>query len=213
MEIKWLGHSSFLITDSHGKSILTDPFNASIGYETFKGKVDLVTISHHHFDHNFTKDIMVADNNILSRAGLFNICDIPILGIPSYHDKVQGTKRGDNIIFIFHMDGYRLCHLGDLGFVLSKEEVSKLGNIDILFIPVGGNYTLDGKEAFQLSKLINSHIIIPMHYKTPNLSFPLDGLDMFLSYIKNADKINNNYIKITGDISDMSNKVKILDYK
>ena len=210
MEITWLGHSSFLIEDSKGREVLTDPFDESVGYPVFDGEVDVVTISHSHFDHNYTEKVKY--NDISDKVGYFNLCDIPIAGIPSYHDKVQGAKRGENIIFIIQVDGYRICHLGDLGYILSSDEIKNLGNIDILLLPIGGNYTIDGKEAAELSNKINSHIIIPMHYKTHVLSFPLDGLENFLTYIKKGEKVGSNKIHIEGPL-DGENKVKILDYK
>lgn len=210
MIITWLGHSSFLIEDSNGRKILTDPFDESVGYKTFTGTVDLVTISHHHFDHAYTEKIEY--KNAIDKAGFFNLCDIPITGIPSYHDKVKGAKRGENIIFVMDIDGYKICHLGDLGYVLSPEEIQDLGNIDILLIPIGGNYTIDGKEASEIAKSIKSAIILPMHYKTPLLSFELDGLETFLTYMKNGEKIGSNKLIINGPLEGQ-NKVKILNWE
>ncbi|MGV8979954.1 MBL fold metallo-hydrolase [Clostridium sp.] len=210
MEITWLGHSCFLLEDLKGRTLLTDPFDPTIGYDIYKGNPDIVTISHQHFDHNYTKNIK--DNcRIIDNIGMFNIKDIPIKGTPSYHDKNKGAKRGDNIIFTFKMDDYTLCHLGDLGHSLSNDDLDAIGNVDILFIPVGGNYTIDGKEASEVTKKINPKIVIPMHYKTPLVSFPLDGVESFLMYMKNATKIDSNKLIVTGEIQD-SMAVKILNY-
>lgn len=211
MEITWLGHASFLIKDSKGRKLLTDPFDKSVGYQTFHEEVDLVSISHHHFDHDYIKELK-GNPEIIDKAGLFYLCDIPIEGIPSYHDNSQGSKRGENIIFTFEMDGYKICHLGDLGHELSQDYIAKLGNIDILLIPVGGNYTIDGKEAASIAKLINSKIIIPMHYKTPSLSFPLDGVETFITSMKNGERINDCTLKIEGKLEGR-NVVKILNPK
>ncbi len=211
MEITWLGHASFLIKDSKGRKLLTDPFDKSVGYQTFHEEVDLVSISHHHFDHDYIKELK-GNPEIIDKAGLFYLCDIPIEGIPSYHDNSQGSKRGENIIFTFEMDGYKVCHLGDLGHELSQDYIIKLGNIDILLIPVGGNYTIDGKEAANIAKLINSRIIIPMHYKTPSLSFPLDGVETFITSMKNGERINDCTLRIEGELEER-NIVKILDPK
>jgi L-ascorbate metabolism protein UlaG (beta-lactamase superfamily) len=208
--ITWLGHSSFLIEDSKGRKILTDPFDESIGYKTFKGAVDLVTISHHHFDHDYTEKIEY--KNALDKAGFFNLCDISVTGIPSYHDKIKGAKRGENIIFIMDIDGYKICHLGDLGYVLSEKEILSLGHIDVLLIPIGGNYTINGKEASEVAKAIKSAIILPMHYKTPLLSFEIEGLEKFLTYMKNGEKIGSNKLIINGPLEDQ-NKVKILNWE
>lgn len=210
MEITWLGHSSFLLEDSKGRKVLTDPFDETVGYSTFKGDVDVVTISHHHFDHSYIENIKFKES--IDKVGFFYLCDIPVTGIPSYHDKMLGAKRGENTIFVFEIDGYRICHLGDLGHMLSNEDIKQIGNIDVLFIPIGGNYTIDGKEAAEIAKAINSHIVIPMHYKTPMLSFELEGLEDFLSHMKNGDRVGSNKLYISRH-SDEFCKVKILDYK
>lgn len=210
MKITWLGHSSFILEDSNGIKVLTDPFDDTTGYKIFEGTVDVLTISHHHFDHDYTEKVKYS--NMIDKTGNFNFNNVEITGLPSYHDKVKGAKRGKNIIFIIEMDGYRICHLGDLGYVLSEDEIKKIGKIDILLIPVGGNFTIDGKEAAKISKCINPHIIMPMHYQTENLSFQLDGLDMFLKYMKNGEKVCKNHMTFT-DKLECLNKVKILNYK
>lgn len=210
MEITWLGHSSFMIEDSSGRRLLMDPFDESVGYNTFQGDVDVITVSHHHSDHDYTEKIKY--EQLLDKVGFFNLCDIPITGIPSYHDKVQGAKRGENVIFIIQMDNYRVCHLGDLGYVLSNDEIKRLGNIDILLVPIGGNFTINGKEASELAKAINSHIVIPMHYKTPSLSFELEGLENFLTHMKNGERVESNKLSISGELQGFNN-VKILNFK
>lgn len=210
MEITWLGHSSFLLEDSKGRKVLTDPFDETVGYNTFKGEVDVVTISHHHFDHNYIENIKFKES--IDKVGFFYLCDIPITGIPSYHDKMLGAKRGENTIFVMEIDGYRICHLGDLGHNLSNEDIKQIGKIDLLLIPIGGNYTIDGKEAAEITKAINSHLVLPMHYKTPLLSFQLEGLEDFLTYMKNGERIGGNRLSIEGPLEGF-NKVAILDYK
>ncbi|HEY8892927.1 MAG TPA: MBL fold metallo-hydrolase [Clostridium sp.] len=210
MKITWLGHSSFLLEDSKGSKLLTDPFDTTLGYEIYKGSPDIVTISHQHFDHNYSKELK-GNYKIIDKVGTFNLHDIPIKGIPSYHDKAKGAKRGDNIIFTFRMDGYALCHLGDLGHTLSDDDIDSIGDVDILFIPVGGNYTINGKEASEVTKKINPKIVMPMHYKTSKVSFPLDGVESFLIHMKNASKIDSNTLVINRELKG-SMSVKILNY-
>jgi L-ascorbate metabolism protein UlaG (beta-lactamase superfamily) len=210
MKITWLGHSCFLLEDSKGRKLLTDPFDSTLGYEVYKGSPDVVTISHKHFDHNYSNELK-GNYEIVDKIGVFYACDIPIKGIPSYHDKDKGAKRGDNVIFTFKMDDYTFCHLGDLGHTLSVDDIEAIGNVDILFVPVGGNYTIDGKEASEVTKEINPKIVIPMHYKTSQVSFPLDGVETFLMYMKNASKIDSNTLVINDEITD-SMSVKILTY-
>ncbi len=196
MEIIYLGHSSFLIKDSKGRSILTDPFDESLEYPVFRETVDLVTISHHHSDHDYTKELQ-GNPIVLDQIGFFNLIDIPINGFPSYHDPANGSKRGSNTIYLFEMDGYRLCHLGDLGHLLDINMIDMLGSIDVLFIPVGGNFTLNGKEAFKVCMSLKSHIVIPMHYRTHYTKYPVEGIEDFLSYMKNGENLNSNTLKLT----------------
>lgn len=210
MQITWLGHSCFLIEDSKGRKLLTDPFDGSVGYKVFENSADIVTISHHHFDHDYVEKIK-GSPKIIDKVGLFNVCDIDISGIASYHDKMKGEKRGENIIFTFKMDGYKLCHLGDLGYILTDEDLQKIGTIDILFIPVGGNYTIDGKEAAVVAKLLNSHIVIPMHFKTSATKLPLEGAEHFITNMKNGDRIRTKSLTISEPLNQY-NLVKILEF-
>ena len=204
MEITYLGHSSFLIKDSKGRLLLTDPYEGGIGYPTYKGRADVVTISHHHADHDYTEEIL-GNPEILDKVGFFNLCDIPITGVHCFHDTSEGMKRGDNTIYTFKMDGYKLCHLGDLGHTLTKDVVDELGIIDILFIPVGGNYTINGDEAFQVCKQLKSHLVIPMHYKTQYSNSPIDGVENFLSKMKSGERVNSNTLKIDEKLAEINN--------
>lgn len=210
MKITWLGHSSFLLEDSKGRKILTDPFDNTVGYTVANTKADVVTISHHHFDHDYTK-MLEGSPKIIDKIGFFYECDIPITGIPSYHDEMKGAKRGENTIFKYDLDGFILCHLGDLGHMLSGDEIKNLGKINVLFIPIGGNYTIDGKTAAELAKKINSNIVIPMHYKTSALKFPLDGIETFLTHMKNGEKLSSNSIELPRELIE-TNCVKILSF-
>ena len=209
MKITWLGHACFLLEDSNGRRLLTDPFDATVGYPMYKGTVDVVTVSHHHFDHNHVQ-MVNPGAKIIDKVGFFNECDITIQGLPSYHDKSKGAKRGDNIIFIMEMEGYKFCHLGDLGHVLDKQALDLIGSIDVLFIPVGGNYTINGEEAAQIAKALESKIVIPMHYKTPQLSFDIDGVETFLTFMKNGHRINGNTLTLDESIVGKNN-VKVFN--
>lgn len=208
MKVTWLGHASFLLEDSKGRKLLTDPFDPTVGYSLYKGSADVITISHQHFDHNFVQNINPGAK-VIDKVGFFNECDITIQGIPSYHDKSKGAKRGENIIFIIEMEGYKFCHLGDLGHILEEKDIDLIGEVDVLFIPVGGNYTINGEEAAKVAKSIESKLIIPMHYKTPQLSFELDGVETFLTFMKNGERVNSNTLEINEDIIANKNNIKI----
>ncbi len=210
MEIGWLDHSCFLIKSSTGKKIIMDPCEHIETFEKHINNLDIVTISHNHFDHNNIENFN-GKSHIINSCGTFNFENIKIQGIPSYHDKCEGIKRGSNIIFIIELDGFRICHLGDLGHRLNDETLNILGNIDILFIPVGGNFTLSGKEAAIVANSINSSIVIPMHYKTNKYPFLPEDSGSFIMSMKNIDKAKDSFLLIDKKLS-CTNKVLILPH-
>lgn len=209
MVITWLGHSCFLLETSQGSKILIDPFDSALGNSPYKGSVDIVTISHNHFDHNFTKEINPGFLS-LTYPGTYDSYDIKIQGFPSYHDKVNGLKRGSNIIFTYEADNFRLCHLGDLGHMLTDDVIDLLGSIDVLFIPIGSNFTLDAEVAYSLCRKIQSKFVIPMHYKTSQLSFPGEGIEKFIALMKNAMNLNSNTL-VLDELPPARNQVRLLE--
>ncbi|WP_251861609.1 MBL fold metallo-hydrolase [Clostridium sp. Marseille-Q2269] len=210
MKIKWLGHSCFILESSSKTTILTDPYEPSIGIHSLNYNSDICTISHNHFDHNF-KDDLNKNCIIIDTPIQYKHKDLKIKGFKSYHDKLKGLKRGNNIIFKFKIDGYDICHLGDLGHLLSKDFISNLGNIDVLFVPIGGNYTLNGKEAATLCKNLNSHIVIPMHFGLNNIKIKLDGLENFLLHMDKRLQIGCDTITLENNIRNYTNMVYILN--
>jgi len=180
MKVKWLGHASFLITSDAGTRIITDPYtpNERLTYGKIKESADIVTVSHGHGDHN---NVAAVEGNPEVVKGVAKVKGIEFKGIPTYHDDAVGSKRGNNIIFCFEVDGVVVCHLGDLGHPLSDKQVAELGNVDILLIPVGGNYTIDAKVATDVCNKLSAKVVIPMHYKNDRCSsFPVAGVDEFV---------------------------------
>lgn len=186
MQISWLGQSCFHITVAYNKQedikVLIDPFSEeAAGLKLPALEADILLVSHAHKDHNNTA---VAKDSpfLIDEPGEYEVKDIFIQGIPSFHDSVQGKERGNNIIFTIEAEEIKLCHLGDLGEKsLSDEQLEKIGNVDILMIPVGGVYTIDGKEAQPIIAQIEPKLVIPMHYSIPKLKVKLEGLDKFLA--------------------------------
>ncbi|MCM8819275.1 MAG: MBL fold metallo-hydrolase [Candidatus Omnitrophica bacterium] len=181
MKISWLGHATFLLETNLGTKIITDPYqpgsySGAIKYEPINIKPDIVTVSHQHFDHNYIDEMRNA--NIVEKEGSYKILDVEIEGILSYHDKKNGAERGKNIIFIIKVDNLKVVHFGDLG--TTKINYEKLKDIDIVFIPVGGTYTIDALDATALLEKINPKIAIPMHFKTKKILFDIDPVDIFL---------------------------------
>ncbi|MCS7202223.1 MAG: MBL fold metallo-hydrolase [Dictyoglomus sp.] len=212
MKIRWYGHACFLLTNKEGIKVLTDPFDISVGYPIPDVEPNIVTTSHEHFDHNavnLLKGKFITLKEIVDREEL----GIKIKSISSYHDESLGSKRGENRIFVFTIDGIKIAHLGDLGHILTKEDVEKLGEIDVLCVPVGGVYTIDAKQAIEIIEKVNPKIVIPMHYKTANLKFDLAPLENFLSIIKYPiKKLTDKEIEVNKENLPQSTEVWILPY-
>jgi len=200
MKIKFLAHASFLITTNNNTKIIFDPyksqsFSGSLGYKPIKEEADIVLVSHQHDDHNGITEVL-GKPQVIKDTGIWTIKDVKITGITAYHDSQRGKARGQNIIFVVDTNGLRIAHLGDLGHSLNKEEIVHLGEIDILFSPVGGFFTIDAKVATEVFKSLNPKILIPMHYKTQVLDFPIAKVDEFLKNKKNVKQIDRSEIEI-----------------
>jgi len=181
--LTWWGQSAFVLKTSTGLQALLDPASSGTGYKipTQTG-IDLVTVSHEHTDHNA---VNLAPGNPLVLRGLAGndwakidqtVKDVRVRTVGVYHDDAQGSKRGKNAIFVFDVDGLRLAHLGDLGQTLSPEQIKDIGPVDVILIPVGGYYTIDAKAAVEVVNQLNPKIVIPMHYRTPDLAASLAGV-------------------------------------
>ncbi|RYL90855.1 MBL fold metallo-hydrolase [Sporolactobacillus sp. THM7-4] len=169
MQIKWFGQSAFLLTSEAGTRILIDPYDRLIRYRMPKPiEADIVAVTHNHEDHN---KIHVASGNymLVNEPKEYNHEGVSVKGIKTYHDKVNGKKRGDNIVFRFDMDGLKICHCGDLGHLLTEEQVKAIGKVDILMVPVGGGTTINALEAIQVMHQLEANVTIPMHYSTKAL--------------------------------------------
>ena len=195
MTINWYGHSCFKITNQGGHlTIITDPFDKKVGLSPPRGNADIVTVSHDHFDHNNIKAIG-GQPFIINSPGEYETKTITINGISSFHDKKKGEERGTSTIYRIEVDGIRICHMGDFGQErLSDNQLETLGQVDILTIPVGGNYTINGIQAAKIANQIEPAIIIPMHYKIPNLTVDINDPKEFLKEmgangIKPVDKL------------------------
>lgn len=191
MQIVWYGHSCFLIKTRNGKRILIDPFDDSLGYNNDFPKCDVITMSHSHFAHSYVNKNN-SNTKILNSCNSFNIDSIDITGIETFRDECNGLKRGSNIVFLFKIDDLNICHLGDIGEIPSSSVLEKLRDIDVLLIPIGGNFTVDGKKAYEICSLLKPKIVIPMHYKTNILKMNLDDCKNFLINMPLIEKLPTN---------------------
>lgn len=210
MKIIYNGHACFSIETSTGV-IVTDPFGEEIPYPIGRLKGDIITVSHEHFDHNAVKRVE-GNPTILKNPGEYDFSRIKINGISAFHDKNKGKDRGKITIFVVEADGIRLCHLGDLGDVLNEEQIKGIGNIDILFVPTGGFFTIEPEEAQRVVKQIGPRIAIPMHYRTNYVKdWNIKPVDAFLKDIPFPVKqLETNSIEITKESLPKTTEVYIL---
>jgi len=224
--LRWHGHSYFDLTTSKGTRIVFDP-HAIEGYGRQGVPADLVLISHSHNDHN--------QLGILSNPGKFKVLeglkqtgnkvewnlldekfrDVHVRTIGVYHDNNQGLEKGKNAVFVVEADGIRFVHLGDLGHVLTKEQVKEIGPVDVLMIPVGGIYTLNGADAKEVvSELKPKKYILPMHYGTKVFDDVLTA-DEFLEDQKkeNVKRKDTNQLEIDPNFKPAEPEIVLLDWK
>ncbi len=190
MIINWLGHSCFKVTLKNDTRILFDPYDKSIGYTPSRIEADIVLISHEHYDHNDLSYVF-GDYTVVNKPGSYKFGDLTIEGIKTYHDNKQGNLRGENTVFMLTINGLRLCHMGDLGCMPKDSVIEKLKGADIIMIPVGGNYTIDAKEALLICEAISPNIIIPMHFKTSVTNLDIAPLQDFLEIARSDYDISH----------------------
>ncbi|MFH1427695.1 MAG: MBL fold metallo-hydrolase [Patescibacteria group bacterium] len=182
MIISWLGQSCFKIQDkisSDGITVVTDPFDKSIGLKPPSFEADIVTVSHDHFDHNNIKSLR-GNPYVVKGAGEYDIHGVLVEGVESYHDSKNGAEKGKNIMCRIEVDDISIVHLGDLGHILDNKQLERLAGADILLIPVGGVYTIDSKKAVEVVSQIEPRIVIPMHYKVKGLKVDIETADKFI---------------------------------
>jgi len=207
MKIKWLGHSSFVLTESTGTSVLTDPYDPDmVGYGYAPHTVDVVTVSHGHADHAYLSGVG-GYKKLFDAPGKFEYNGIHITGILSSHDDCDGAKRGKNIIYKFGMDGVSVCHMGDIGEPCSPELIERLLPVNVLLIPVGGTYTVDAEGAKEYIDRLMPDIVIPMHYKLKHCELDIDKLDPFLRLFDD-EFVEEGVSEIELDRNDFNESIK-----
>lgn len=187
LTIAWYGHSCFMITTGNGLRILTDPFDETVGYELPAVEADVITVSHEHFDHNNVKIVKGLPKVLVGQVDEV-IDDTRFRGISTFHDTKSGALRGSNTVFVIETDDIRICHAGDLGHIPSDSTIREIGHIDVLLVPVGGTYTLDGAGAFEFVRKLSPKIVVPMHYQTAAIKMALEGPELFLSQFTHVER-------------------------
>lgn len=201
-----LGHAAFLL-EIDDFTVLMDPYSPQVGYGELKFEADLITVSHEHVDHNYVDAAPGAKVlQGLSPDGLgwedisFTEKGIEIFNIPAYHDDKNGKLRGLNSIFVFDLEDIRVVHMGDLGHLLSEEEVEKLSPVDVLLLPVGDHYTIGASEASQLVDELEPAVAVPMHYRTEvTRNWPISNVDTFIEGRENVVEKKDKFVSINKD--------------
>ena len=209
MQIKWLGNSTFLIKTSLSKKILIDPFTP-IELLPLDTTVDIITFSKNF--HNINNvNLSKYTTKIIASDEVYSEGNIKIKGYLSFSDTIDGLKRGKNYIYTYEIDGLKICHLGYIGEFINDEMINILKDMDILFIPIGGNLCFSGAESYKLTQFLTPKYIIPMCYKCNNCDFYFNGPLDYISKSKNIFNSNTNEIN-TDDLSSNTPLTILLKY-
>jgi len=206
--IRWFGHSCFMVSDS--VKIVTDPFDKSVGYPVPNVSADIVLVSHEHFDHNNVSAIS-GRPEVIRGDQTKTVGGITFKAVKASH----GDGRGNDFIRVWEFEGIRFAHFGDLGVDLTDAQYKEIGPVDVVFIPVGGYFTIDADQATKLINKLNPKVVFPMHYKTPVMGsrFPIAAIEPFLKGKKNVEKVGKNSVTLKKDSLPKEMTVYVLEYK
>jgi len=210
MDITWLGHSCFKIKGSHA-TVITDPFSPELGYKLGKTTARIVTVSHQHPGHCYEQGVG-GQPRVVKGPGEYEISGVLIIGVATFHDGERGKKRGKNTAYLMEIDDVSVCHLGDLGHVLTGEQVEEIDNVDVLLLPVGGVSTINAAKAAEVVRQLEPKVVIPMHYKTPALKKELEPVDKFLKEIGAKELTPLPKLSVSKSNLPPSTQVFLLDY-
>ena len=200
--VRWWGQACMSVTTEDGKCVVIDPFPEGFGYAAPTVEPVVCLVSHEHRDHNAVENLK-GEPQVIRGVGKHEAAGFSFLGVRTYHDDQQGAKRGPNTVFVWEMGGLRLAHLGDLGHLLTEEQLRQIGRADVIMIPVGGYYTIDAGQAIKVAKQLSAKVVLPMHYKTPAVpSLPIAGIDEFIKAMPEdwkLEKPDTTSVTLTSD--------------
>ena len=205
MRIVWHGHACFEIDDG-GRTIVIDPHDGkSIGIKPPRARADLVLVTHDHFDHNAVRMVQREGTRVIAGREDEPVGkDIDLKVIKGYHDSERGQRRGVVNMYLFTVDGVNFCHVGDLGHIIDDEILKEFDRpIDILFVPVGGHFTIDGREAQEVVDRLKPKVAVPMHYKISGLTLPIKGPEEFLEGFANVNMVGGEIDILPEELSDI----------
>ncbi len=205
-----MGHSCFRIRGSHA-AVITDPYPPDLGYSLGKPTAHIVTVSHQHPGHSYVQGIG-GKPRLITAPGEYEISGVLIIGIATFHDNEKGEKRGKNTAYLIEVDEISVCHLGDLGHILTTEQAEELDNVDVLLLPVGGVSTINATAAAELVRQLEPKVVVPMHYKTNCLNRELEPVDRFLKEMGVNEVNSQPKLSLTKAGLPISTQVFLLDY-
>jgi L-ascorbate metabolism protein UlaG (beta-lactamase superfamily) len=218
MEITWYGLSCFRLSERGMASVVLDPYDDSIGYGSLRLKADIVCVSHDAPGHNSIEAVK-GEKRIITGPGEFEIGGVFITGIATRHGGGAGNKKKPaeqkdaNTLYLIDYNGFTVAHLGDLDYVPTQQQVENLGAVDVALVPVGGGSGLGASQAAEVVSLLEPSIVIPMHYKTPEVSLKLDALNKFLKEMGITAPKPVESLKISRSELPEETHVIVLDYK
>lgn len=205
-----MGHSCFKIKGSEA-TLITDPYSPTTGYNLGQQEAQIVTLSHARPGHN-NAEAIGGDPKVLRGPGEYEIGGVLILGIATFHDDNQGGEQGKNTVFIYEIDDITICHLGDIGHLMTTEQLEDVAEVDVLMIPVGGITTLNAAQAAEQVRKLEPKIVIPMHYATPGHDTHLEPVDKFLAEFGARETEPLNKLSLTRNNLPETTKVVLLNY-
>lgn len=202
MRLTYFGHSSFLVETADGTRVILDPyrhgcFDGAVKYEPIDESADVVVASHDHDDHG-AADTISGNPRVFMHPVSEKVGSVTITGVEVAHDEAGGEKRGKNTISVLDDGDVRLVHAGDLGHVLDEATIKALGRVDVLLVPVGGFFTIDHQEAAEVVEQLKPRVVVPMHYKTDKIDFPIAAVDPFLATQETVERKDGSTLEVTG---------------
>ncbi len=200
MKLTWYGQSCFLL-ESQGGSVVFDPYapGSVPGLELPKLTADITISSHEHADHFYPQAVKLTGRKP----------ELYIKQVSTFHDGKGGSLRGKNRITVVTADGFRVAHFGDIGHMLSPQQLEELGHIDVMLVPVGGYYTIDAKQAWELVKEVRPTVVIPMHYRGAGFGYDVIApVEDFLNHAENVKRFDTNVLELNGTLKPITAVLK-----
>lgn len=201
----------FLLEDDSGTRVVTDPYGEGVGYSLPQVEAEVVLVSHDHFDHG-NASMVKGNPQVIREPGPRQIDGLHVEGFSTFHDSKGGSERGGNVVYRWRMKGITFVHLGDLGHTLGEELVRELKGPDVLFVPVGGTFTVDDGQAAEVVGALSPRIAIPMHFRNSACNFPILTVEPFLSRFQRVERAGKNPVYISADDLPEPTLVLVLDF-